>query len=342
MPKYLLALALLAGPLCAEPLKVGDPVAEFTPNNWINPPVFDTFASLKGDVIVFYAWNKDTDAAVKPLSALNKLAAKPGLHVVSLYNGIHKFADLESQVTRHKIEFPIALDSFWPAGYDVPSVPRAWVIGVDGNVKFIGDSGFEKAAEDELAKVKYPGLGKDSLAGGVEAAAKLCAEGKYGEAWAAAQKLAESSQDKAEQADADWLVKLLESRLKELASRADTSENNRDYVRALRCWQELAKFAPMEGHAQGAERLKKLDENPQVAKEIKARRDYIALNYDRAVEKRKFDQKDTKRLRNFYQDSLAAYKKFAEDNKGTLAADKATEQAGWYEESIKELDGAKD
>jgi hypothetical protein len=340
MPRLLLALALLGLPLCAEPLKVDDPVAEFAPNNWLNPPAYDTFASLKGDVIVFFAWNKDTDTAVKALPALNKLAAKPGMHVVSLYTGVHKFSDLEAVLAKQKVEFPIALDSFWPAGYDAPKVPKAWVIGADGKVKFIGETGFEKAAEDELAKVKYPGLGKDSLAKGVEAAAKLYAEGKYGQALAAAQKVADSSEDKAEQGDADWLVKHIEAGLKALITRADTCENDRDYSRAKRCWQEVAKYTPMENAAQATERLKKLDENAAVAKEITARRDLLALNYDKATEKRKIDKADTKKLRKFYEAGLAAYKKFAEDNKGTVAGDRAAEQVGWYEESIKELDDA--
>lgn len=340
MGRFLPAIALLCATLAAEPLKVGDAVAEFTPNNWINPPAFETFAELKGDVIVFFAWNKDTEPAVKQLATLNALDAKPGVHVVSLYTGVHKFADLESALTKNKVVFPIALDSFWPAGYDAPKVPKAWVVGADGKVKFIGETGFDKAANDELAKVKFPGLDKESLATGVQPAAKLYAEGKFGEAWAAAQKVADTSQDKAEQADAEWLARRIEDGLKAMIARADTCENSRDYARARRCWEEAARYAPMEDAAQAAERLKKLNENPVAAKEIKARRDLIALNYDRAVEKRKFDAKDTKKLRKFYQDSLAAYKKFAEDNKGTVAGDRAADQVTAYEDSIKDLDEA--
>ena len=340
MSRLLLAAALMAAPLCAEPLKVGDPVAEFAPNNWLIPPVYGAFEDLKGDVILFYAWNKDSEAAVKQLPALNTLAAKPGMHVVSLYTGVHKFADLEALVAQHKIAYPIALDSFWPAGYDAPKVPKAWVVGTDGTVKFIGESGFEKTLDEELAKVKFPGLGRDKMAKGVEAAAKLYAQGKFGEAHAEAQKVADATEDKAEEADADWLVKRIEAQLKALLTRADTCENDRDFVRAMRCWEAIAKYAPLEDAAQGAERLKKLAENPAVSKEITARRNLIALNYDRAVERRKIDAKDTAKLRKFYEASLAAYKKFAQDNKDTAAADRAQEQVARYEASIQELDDA--
>jgi hypothetical protein len=58
-------LALISTPLLAqdtppEPtesgLKVGDEAPDFTPRNWINRPLWDSFAELKGDVIVLKAW----------------------------------------------------------------------------------------------------------------------------------------------------------------------------------------------------------------------------------------------------------------------------------------------
>jgi hypothetical protein len=54
-------LAACLSPLLAQEqkpaeVKVGDAVAEFTPHNWINPPTWTSFASLKGDVILIKAW----------------------------------------------------------------------------------------------------------------------------------------------------------------------------------------------------------------------------------------------------------------------------------------------
>lgn len=45
-------------PLAAE-VNVGDDVAEFSPRNWINPPAFNSFEELRGDVIMIKAWGKN-------------------------------------------------------------------------------------------------------------------------------------------------------------------------------------------------------------------------------------------------------------------------------------------
>jgi hypothetical protein len=58
-------LALIGAPLFAqeappeptEPgLKVGDDATDFAPRNWINQPVWESFAELRGDVILLKAW----------------------------------------------------------------------------------------------------------------------------------------------------------------------------------------------------------------------------------------------------------------------------------------------
>jgi hypothetical protein len=37
-------------------LKVGDDAPDFSPRNWINPPTWESFAELRGDVILLKAW----------------------------------------------------------------------------------------------------------------------------------------------------------------------------------------------------------------------------------------------------------------------------------------------
>lgn len=59
-------LALFAAPAFAqdtpetEPeatgLKVGDDAPDFSPRNWINQPVWESFSELRGDVILLKAW----------------------------------------------------------------------------------------------------------------------------------------------------------------------------------------------------------------------------------------------------------------------------------------------
>jgi hypothetical protein len=59
-------LALMAMPAFAQDtpapeteapgLNVGDDAADFAPRNWINQPTWESFAELKGDVILLKAW----------------------------------------------------------------------------------------------------------------------------------------------------------------------------------------------------------------------------------------------------------------------------------------------
>jgi hypothetical protein len=337
MTKYLILAALLAcAPLAAEELKVGDDVADFTPNNWVNPPTWGSFEELRGDVILFFAWGINSEAAVKAISGVNSATKKPGVHVVSLYRHLHKFEELEAAVTKHKITWPIALDSFYPAGYAAPDVPKFWVVGADGKVKFIGESGYEKTLNEELAKVKYPGLGKDKVHKTVEPAAKLFVQGKYAQAHAAATKVFDNADDKAVEEDADYVVKRIEGRARTLAQRAEDAEATTDYAIAIRCWEELGKYKGVEDAGEAAARLKKLTDSDEVKKQITARRDLISLQYELAVEWSKTEQEDAGKVKKFREDSRDAYKKFAEKHKGTSAATVAEERIAALEELIKE------
>jgi hypothetical protein len=60
-------IALAAAPVFAQDapapetaetggLKVGDDAPDFSPRNWINPPTWESFAELRGDVILLKAW----------------------------------------------------------------------------------------------------------------------------------------------------------------------------------------------------------------------------------------------------------------------------------------------
>lgn len=338
MSRLLLAIALLCAPLLAEPLKVGDDAADFEAQNWMNPPARSSFAEWRGDVILFFAWNKDSEAAVKQLPAVNLHAAKPGLHVIGLYTGVHKFAELEAAIAKHKITYPMALDSFWPAGYAATTLPRFWVIGADGKVKFVGESEYEPALAEELAKVKYPGLGRDKVCAALEPAAQLYGQRKFALALAAAQKALDATEDKTEEADADYIIKRIEGRARELAQRADTAENDRNFSLAISCWSELGSYAGVEEAADAPARLKRLNTDAAVKKELASRRALISLGYDRAMEFRKINKDDPKQLRKFREGSLAAYKKFATDHKGTAAADRATELADTFTELLAEPD----
>ncbi len=336
MARILLPLALLlCSPLFAAELKVGDDVAEFTPNNWVNPPTYASFEELRGDVILFFAWGINSDAAVKAISGVNNAAKKPGIHVVSLYRHLHAFADLEAAVKKHKITWPIALDSFFPAGYEAPNVPKFWVVGPDGKVKFVGESGYEKTLNAEQAKVKFPGLNKTTLNKALEPAARLFAQGKYAQAHEAATKVYDSTDDEAVEQDAEYLVKRIEDRMKALIARAEATEADAEFEIAMRCWEELGKFKGLDDAEQAADRLKALKDDADIKKEVAARRDLIALQYDLAVDWSKVDQKDKAAVKKFRENSVQAYKKFMTDHTDTVAGAVAEDRVAALEELIK-------
>jgi len=332
-----LALVALCAPAFAAELKVGDDVVDFWPNNWVNPPTIAKFEQWRGDVILFKAWNKDSEPCLNHLPAMNELAAKPGVHVVTLYTGVHKFAELEALVEKHKISYPIALDSFWPAGYAASPVPKFWVVSGDGKIKFIGESGFEKTLEEELAKVKYPGLNKTSIHASLEPAAQLFGQHKFAEAHAAAKKLAESK-DSSEKADAQYICDRIEGLIFDLETLGQAAEEERDWVLAMRCWTELDQFKGLKGGNEAAAKLKKVQDSAPAKKDIESLRKLIALGYDRALEFKKIDAKDPKQLRKYREGSQAAYTKFANDNKGTAGEKRALESAKSLADLLKKPD----
>ena len=59
MKRFALILALLLVPAmlgAAEPYGVGDTIDNHDVQHWINPPAWNQFSDLQGDVIVFKKW----------------------------------------------------------------------------------------------------------------------------------------------------------------------------------------------------------------------------------------------------------------------------------------------
>lgn len=267
---------------------------------------------------------------------MNEYHEKPGLHVVTLYAQVHKLEEIEELVTKHEIKYPIAMDSFWDAGYEAPGLPKMWIIGADGKVKFAGMSGYSKVLEEELAKVKYPGLGRDKVHSALEPAAKLFGEGKFKQAYDAAEKIYDGTDDSAAEDDADYIMKRVDEKLRALKMRAETLEAERNYAPALACWEALLAFKGLDDAEEAPERLKKLKDSKDVAKEITARRALLAEMLLLDLEYAKIDASDEAQLKKFRESCLAAYKKFveADANKGTAAADRANELIGVFKELL--------
>src|SRR5919108_5732406 len=183
---------------------------------------------------------------MRQLPHMNELAETPGLHVVGFYAQIHTLEEVEAVVKKFDIKYPLTPDSdiFNAAGYITDGVPLpiVWIIGVDGKVAFHGMAGYSEALDKELAKVKYPGLGKNEGHKDLEAAAKAFVEGKYAEAYKLAEGVSDTTEDEKAEADADYIIARIDDRVGSPSVRAETAEIMKDYTLAMKCWEELTKY----------------------------------------------------------------------------------------------------
>jgi hypothetical protein len=267
---------------------------------------------------------------MRQLPHMNELAETPGLHVVGLYAQIHSLDEIEAVVKKHEIKYPLTADSdiFNNAGYntDGVSLPIVWIIDVEGKIAFTGMAGYSEALEKEMAKVKYPGLGKAVIHKDLEPAAKAFVEGKYAEAYKLAETVSDSTEDEKAEEDADYIMERIDDRLTTLSVRAETAEIMKNYALALGCWEELAtKYAGLEDATEAPARLKKLQEDKAVAKEIAARHELVKLMMSLDVSFQEVDPADSAAITNFRKKCLEEYRKFAKENKGTGAGDSAEE-----------------
>jgi hypothetical protein len=267
---------------------------------------------------------------MRQLPHMNELAETPGLHVVGLYAQIHTLEEIEAVVKKHEIKYPLTADGdiFNNAGYvtDGVSLPIVWIIGVDGKIAFTGMSGYSDALEKEMAKVKYPGLGKAAIHKDLEPAAKAFVEGKYADAYKLAETVSDNTEDEKAEEDADYIMERIDDRLTTLSVRAETAEIMKNYALALGCWEELAtKYAGLEDAEEAPARLKKLQEDKAVATEIAARHELLKLMMSLDVSFQEVDPADGAAVTNFRKKCLEEYRKFAKENKGTGAGDNAEE-----------------
>ncbi|MCB9932860.1 MAG: hypothetical protein H6841_05485, partial [Planctomycetes bacterium] len=263
---------------------------------------------------------------MRQLPHMNDLAAKPGVHVVTLYAQVHQLEEVEEIVTKNGIKYPIAMDSFWEAGFEAPVLPNVWIVGVDGKVLFSGRSDYDTIIESELAKVKYPGLGKAAVHKEVEAAAKAFGEGKYAEAYKLAEAVYDNTEDETAEADANYIMERIDDRLGTLTVRAETAEVMKNYRLAMSCWEILAtNYKGLDDAVEAAARLKKLADDKTVQNEVAAKRELLKLMMSLDVYFQDVDETDAEKVIEFRKKCLGEYRTFAEKYKGTGAADNAND-----------------
>lgn len=270
------------------------------------------------------------------MNELHKEYGPKGLHVFTLYCQAHPLAQIEELVAKHKIEYPIALDGLWGDDYPSPSLPQVWVIGVDGKIVHKGTKGYDEAIEKELAKVKYPGLGRAKVASEVEAAAKAFGKQQFAEAVKLATAVVDGDFSEAAQADAQFILDRIEESIRALNQRAEMAEVQKDVATQTACLKRLAEaYKGCEDAADAPEALKKLAANKDAQKEAAARRALLTGMRDLDWGAGDLDLNDAKVMAEFRKKCIAFFDKLIKEHPGTAAADTAKTYADFHREQLK-------
>lgn len=213
---------------------------------------------------------------MRQLPQMNELYEKyngKGLHVIGLYAQDHPLDEVRALIKDSNIKYPQALA--WideEKRWNMPSLPMCWVIGVDGNVKFVGAKGYDKVLQDQLAKVKNPGLGDMELTPELKEAAAAFAGNDYGKAY----KLADAVANNTEASDAalecaSAIKAKVDDRFRTLRNKAEVAEVEKDWRLCVATWEQIAaQFSGYEDAAEAKEKSEKLKADKKVQLELEA------------------------------------------------------------------------
>lgn len=318
-----LATTLAAAALAGSP-GVGQVPPELNVTTWVgDAPRQTSLAALKGEVVVVELWGVKCPPCRALIPHMQKLWDEhggKGLHIFALEAQNHSVDEIKACLAQngHK-SYPVAAGG--GNGYDTGGgIPHAWVIGVDGKVAFEGNPGdgqFDQTIKAELAKIRFPGLGRSDFDKGVSKALGLYAKKDLGGARREAQKLAANEKGaEATRADATWLVERFTKLAQEQLALADEYAAGKRYAEASEVLSWLAETMKKEEEGTAAkDKLDALKADPAVKKELEAAKKLSKLLA--ALEGRPAAEKK------------ATLEKFARDDKvaGTRAAEQASQTA---------------
>lgn len=276
--RVVLAMCLLAAPLCAE-LKVGDAAPKWKlKGDVINWPECDTLEKCAGDVVLIYEWETRDINSNKDLPAIQRLWSERGgrgLHVFAIHRlDFRKYWDVVEFMDAEDLSFCVPMGGFYDGSdfsdYKADKDFRATVIGVDGKIAFYGMAGWKDVVEAELKKCVYPGLGKHSVAKAVEECAANLPKRAFGRALNIAAKLKDNA-DETVKADVELIIARLEGFAKALQARIDAALESKHYPDALTLYERMASEFKDHDFGKKAEADLKALKNDKAAKaELKA------------------------------------------------------------------------
>lgn len=196
-------------------------------------------------------------------------------------------------------------------------LPFAYVIGVDGTVVFEGRGDYHAAVKAEMAKIKYPGLGKLDVAKGLEKAAGNFVAKAYSKAIDDCNSVIEKGKDEAAIEDAKFIIERCNAEGAKLRARVDKAKEEKRYLEAFADLETLSSgFKGMELGDNAANEIKELKKDKEVKKEVDAANNLIKLRENVAKMKTKTEKATA--LRNFAKQKA---------NEGTRAGEDAKAEA---------------
>lgn len=198
-----------------------------------------------------------------------------GLHVFLVYVQGHSREEVEKFLGDRGITVPVPhgesdFSNYRNTGWS--GIPFAYVIGPDSKVVWEGRSGYEGVIDKELARIKYPGLGKLEVAAGLERAANFFVRKDYAKARDEAAKMKErKADDEAVVADADFIINRVDETATRLQERVEAGKASKRYHEVLRDLKTLADgFKGMEAGDKASEEHRTLSRDKDVKAEVKA------------------------------------------------------------------------
>lgn len=283
-------------------------------------------------------------ASIPHLNGLQAKFGQKGFNLFAFESQGTEAGALKKFIKDRNITYPVS--SGGGGDYEVKGLPTAYLIGVNGKVLWTGNSAREqgnidKLIKEEMAKIKYPGLGKLDVDSKVAAQATAFAAKQYGTARDGAMKLLDRAGVTADEVnaaadaktitgkgagedapgkeveltptlrDAAFIVKRVSDVHAKLIAKADKFVESKDYLDAQNIHTQIVstfgKKSP-EGLASD-EKLGEWKKDKEIQKEIKAQAELVSTLTRIAKLK-----DDAKKLQ------LEA---FIKKNEGTRAAEKA-------------------
>jgi hypothetical protein len=279
--RMLLLCLLLAMPLAANELAVGDDAPKFKAGGTIhNPPeTARTLADCKGDVIVIMEWCIG-DGKARLLPELQKRWEQHGEYGLMVFT-VHRFdhnglPEVRAFCRREKYTFPVAMggqydDSNEFGKYSGEKGFWSAIVDIDGKIAFFSRDSFIDALDKELARIEYPKLGKHVVAKEAERAAGKLKDRDFGEALVEAEKALEKELSEEARSDLELLQDRVNSMVDHRKKRIEewTKEKRFDLVGNMH---ELQK-EQFKRHKIGDEakaELARLKKDKSVKKELEA------------------------------------------------------------------------